>query len=523
MASRCGLLCHVMVLVLCLVHPSLQEDNPIVMGPVNSQAAVGTDAVFYCKVRAGQGLVVYWILNRSIAIGPNVNRNEALPKYEIFGNALLGYYNLRIKNVTSDDAVQYDCLVDAQGDGSNYEAGARLSVVNPVLEPMNPVCLNTTANKIVLDEGEQLGNYRCRSSGGRPLGELKWSLLRSDQTFVDVDFDTQVDTSPSIAATSSSYTVTSDDHESQLACSLTHPSLSDDRICSVPSGPAMIIVRHFPIINFGPRLDVHYLETKNATIRCTATAYPGLTTRIPQLTFSDPDMLIATTLTEEGVIEAVIRISQRSDVGKSINCTATNSKGTTTSTLEIELTPILPIWLLMVVLILACLVVLLLSLCCCYCFCNGCKPKAVEDQPDIGDIKAAGYDVNESRSASVFKPNGLNGTDLRPINNGDADSFSDIPLNDYTVYPLPLPSSEPTTEFNDHETGEYNDGYLSPDADEMFPPMVEDEHLMDEKRISTFKPDDEMNGFASPPSPLPPPPPPLDLEPPQPIPSIEDD
>ncbi|XP_054753122.2 nephrin-like [Lytechinus pictus] len=515
MAPRFGSLCYIVVLIeLCLVHHSLQQINPIVMGPVDTEAAEGTDAVFYCKVRTGQGLIVYWIVDRSIAVGPNVNRNKALPKYEIFGNPSNGYYNLRIKNVTLDDAFQYDCLVDAQGGGSNFEAGATLSVVNPAEAPAGPSCLDTTANEIVLDEGDELGNYRCRSSGGRPLGELKWSLLRSDQTLVDVNFDTQVDSSPSITATSSSYTMTAADHESQLACSLTHPSLNSDATCTVPSGSTKLIVRHFPIIDFGPRLDVHYLETKNVTIRCTATAYPGLISNVPELTFSDRSMLLETTLVEEGAIEAVIRISQRSDVGKSINCSATNAMGTTTTTLEIELTPVLPVWLLVVLMIIACLIVLLLSLCCCYCFCNGCKPKPADDQPDLGDFKAAGYDVSESRSASVFQPNGLNGTDLRPINN-DGDSFDDMPLNDYTEYPPPPPVSDTTTGFNDHETGEVNDGYLSPDAEDRFPPMIEDEHLMGEKRISSFKPDD-MNLA---PSPLPS----LDLAPPKPIPIVEDE
>ncbi|XP_071498288.1 synaptogenesis protein syg-1-like [Diadema antillarum] len=493
--------------LVCLVSRSLQQ-NPIVMGPVDTSTSVGHDAVFYCKIRADTNNLVYWVVNREIGLGPLENDNPAYPQYEITGNHKLGYYNLKITNVTADDASRYDCVIDNPGDGPTYEAGAMLTVVNDPVRPTGPTC-PTGSGDIFLVEGDVLQNYRCQAEDGVPIGELRWNVIRDDNSFIDIDYEIQVDNAGQITVVSGSHVLTADDHLSQLACTLTHPLVSDG-VCSYPNDDSRIFVRHFPQVEIGPDISVHYLESTEVTVRCTASAYPDISFG-PQFSSSDPEMSFDVTLEENGLIEARVQVSQ-SDVGTLINCSASNSLGTTTTSIEITLQPVLPSWLLITVLICAVVLLLFLSLICCFCCCGGCNAeKKGKDNPDLADTKAAGYDVNDSRPNSIYKPS---------MDDQDDDGFSDIPLDDFTP-PSPPPPPPPP---NDIETGEINDGYLSPDADERFPPMIEDEHLMGEKRISTFKADDDEVNPPPPPLTPPPPPPPEDMDSTViPIPSIEDD
>ena len=509
MACTVRTCCSILFLISFLLSPTLQQssDPLIVMGPVDSTTAVGEDAVFYCKVRSGASTQVYWVVNRTIGLGPNGNTNPAYDRYEIFSDNAQGYYNLRIKDVTAADAVQYDCVVDIPNSSANEEAGAQLSVLDSVQEPTtssSDLCIDRTTSQPSLSEGDFLNNFRCRSRDGVPVGELQWNILRADDTVADIPYDVQVD-GDTITATSSSYQVTAADHDSVLACTLSHPSLTEDQQCFYPT-TGRLLVKHAPVIEFGPEIEVYYLQSKTFQMTCTASAYPSNVWM--SISFSNPERSVTVTREENGVIEALIEISQSSDIGKYVNCTASNEEGESTSTIEVELRPWLPSWLLITVLIIAVVILFVLALCCCCFCCHGCQPsKKEEDQTDLAHSKAAGYDVNDSRPGSLHKPNGL--VDDQPA--FDDSSFTEIPLNDYSDYPPP--SSAP----NDHETGEVNDGYMTPDAQEPFPPMIEDEHLMGEKTLSTFKPaDDEL----PPPPAEVPPPPPLDFEP-TPIPSIE--
>ncbi|KAJ8026865.1 hypothetical protein HOLleu_31821 [Holothuria leucospilota] len=329
----------------------------------------GHSVTIYCQVNTSYtNRRVYWALpNNEGAIGPNINTNGNYERHQFVGNPLDGFYNLQISAVTEHDEGNYSCIFsnDGSSPGGTFtlEAVTFLDVTDGNTVSSTSLSCEDTDDPPVFEDNSPLIDFSCTAEGGIPLAdgqELNWYMQLRNNSVIKVPSVTTVDPSGlgSVTATinGDEFPLTGHNDNSFLVCSV-GPLTSNLQFCDTPSGATSvgnddlrIRVLYKPLVQFLPSsIEVGMFEQFEVDLKCLADSNPPLM-GYPTLEFGDiSDVGMVETGNDslvEGRLFSRVRLTvTRGDIGREINCTATNVKGTTTISIKIESLGGLPVWL----------------------------------------------------------------------------------------------------------------------------------------------------------------------------------
>ncbi|XP_071819172.1 uncharacterized protein [Apostichopus japonicus] len=421
-----------------------------VLKPFPVSGAPGRDVIVYCQVNNTnfEGDIFWGLPNDLGAIGPNVNDNAGHSRYSFTGNATQGYFNLKIESVTSADEGEYTCVyVGTRNDNDEsftVEGVASLTVISQTEE--TTVSCDSEMGNLQFNDSDKLPAYTCVAEGGVPLAggfDLSWYLQLKDNTLRKIPGIITVDTNGEVSSVTSrvdseSVILSGDEDDSFLICTtgpLDSETLPPTCFVPVPDGNTENRIRVFypPIVRFLPsEIEVGMFETFQAQIKCLADSNPPLV-GAPVFTFEEGIDLNDGTLTtgndsfitNRQYSRATITVTN-ADVGRTINCTASNGVDTTTVSIEIKSLSSFPGWFICSLIllggVLAFLALLFSILCCCKC-----------------DLEHEGKRMERRRRTT--RETKVNGVD---------DELHDLDLRTYDNAPVMMPESP-------HDSGNYAD------------------------------------------------------------------
>ncbi|XP_072018944.1 cell adhesion molecule 2-like [Amphiura filiformis] len=346
----------VVLMISSLLTPgSLSQDSVFKNPPSDTVGVIDYNVTMYCQIENGDDIDVYWHCNiangtQDVTIGPNENTNYAIPQYIIDNfSASLGQYNLIITDVTELDSGTCDCvIVNRNRNRSAQWSGARLEIVDSPEPPEEVSCTidkdRTPGQPAGTFIAEDIIRLTCVSEGGVPLADIHWEIIRNGTQEGSKILSYASTTNASITIIAD-YNITSLDDGAYFQCIQNHIALNYTNICSpsVDKLSAPITVIYPPVLYFVPealRVD----RKLNETLQCEYRANPDLLSG-PQITnhipSGDVDVhVVNQTLDLRYVIagqnNTVQLLLDDDDIGKMIECVATNDLGTTVITLKIE-------------------------------------------------------------------------------------------------------------------------------------------------------------------------------------------
>ncbi|XP_072018945.1 uncharacterized protein [Amphiura filiformis] len=372
------------------------QDPFLQFPPSNTQGLKNHDVTMYCQVADKGSSDLFWHCtshngNLEVTIGPETNTNLlALPRYIIDNSAAtLGQYNLIISNVTELDSGTCDCLI-IDSKGNPQWSGARLDVVDVPSQPEEPSCTidkdSTPGQSIGTFVAEDTVTLSCESKGGVPLPEIHWEIVRLGSNGKGTKIHSIISTSENSITAIAEYSITSLDHSAYFQCVQNHVTVNETITCSptytnsltavtrgIGSWSNPIAVKYPPVLTFVPSsLEVSdvTLESTTETIRCEYHANPGIDwgpiIRHRPLFVNETLTLISNEINNASVTSVDLLLLP-DDVGKVIECVASNELGVSVTTLEIERympkseKADLPTWILVIIILSCCLLLFIIA------------------------------------------------------------------------------------------------------------------------------------------------------------------
>ncbi|PIK47397.1 hypothetical protein BSL78_15731 [Apostichopus japonicus] len=196
----------------------------------------GQTATLQCQVINRGSFSVYWW---SVAQSRYLSRDttfypEAVnPRFTIVGNHHLGFYNLRIANVNTQDAGQYHCVIEpVPGKGTLFKP---VNLMVRLQSPHSPICTSHPRENVKVG---QVVTISCSSEGGVPPPHLTWFQNRH-----------AVVAGPSSSSVLTYTFIVEGGHNGiEFTCSSSHPTFTQSRSCSI------VPFRPPPEINIEPAL-----------------------------------------------------------------------------------------------------------------------------------------------------------------------------------------------------------------------------------------------------------------------------
>ena len=392
------MLVQLALVVVCLLTGSLAQDKDgayIKTGPAPTKGAKDFDATMYCQVANKGKSSLYWHCNsangqQDITVGPDVNTNPALNSKYIIDNsgATVGQYNLIITNVTDLDSGKCTCILDT-GTGNAEEDGAMLDVMDTASPPLSPpTCIidkisTPGQTRRIFTEEDDI-QLMCESRGGVPLADIHWEIFRVANNGIGVEIVSSIVASENSITAVADYKVTAADDGAYFECIQTHVMQDTPGTCSprytnmngitreVGTRDNPIQVKYRPVLRFVPTsLTVTPTEKTTQTLKCESDSKPALDLG-PTIRFkSQNGENLNWNYTVEGKEDEVELQLDQNDVGKVLQCTATNELGISVIEIKIESTGLLPTWILVIIIGGGGLILfVIVAVVCCICFCD---------------------------------------------------------------------------------------------------------------------------------------------------------
>ncbi|XP_033107805.1 cell adhesion molecule 2-like [Anneissia japonica] len=307
------------LLFLACIYPS-SSFTEFRFEPQNNRQPEGGVAYFTCMVVDLNDMeYVSWIYgDEKISEDGIILDNQLDERYNIDGNALLGTFNLHIRNVQREDSGQFVCTVFNRENHLIAQSQPANLTVLQIPREHYPLCSPISASYKI---GENIV-VTCRSEITNPLADLTWK--RNDAEVRSSQVETSIKTDAYII--SYSFIASKNDQGSMFICEMTTPAnIAIRRNCS--TGP--INVLYAPHVRI-EQTDVAMLG-KEAIFICYSDSNP------PEVTF---EWNINSQLNEDMYTlenERILRIlhTQKDINGTIIECKVTNSIGSRSQTFKI--------------------------------------------------------------------------------------------------------------------------------------------------------------------------------------------
>jgi len=306
-----------LTIALLMVDQSCGRQQQFLREPTDVTAIAGQQVVLPCTVEDKEGLL-QWTKDD---FGLGTKRDlPGYPTYAMRGQDPVRDWSLVIENISLEDDGIFQCQVGSGSESTSIRSAlAKLTVLVP---PGQPKIVHQgsgeeegrTELELEVEEGEAL-ELTCISEGGRPAGEITWRDEEGEQVLTDTD------TSTHKMADKSWRTVSKirlrpgfEDRNKAVFCLVAN---------HVSQGPLQAVARLR--LRYKPRVLLTVLdkpavvEGGDMNLICQAEAYP------PAHTFAWylDGLIIPGQVGKTLVLEELAR----SDTGKEVSCTATNTEG----------------------------------------------------------------------------------------------------------------------------------------------------------------------------------------------------
>ncbi|PIK56403.1 hypothetical protein BSL78_06647 [Apostichopus japonicus] len=200
----------------------------------------GRTATLQCRVINRGSFSVYWW---SVAQSRYLSRDKTFypeafnPRFTIVGNHHLGFYNLRIANVNTQDAGQYHCvIIPVPGKGTEFKPVNLMVRQLQSPHPQSPICTSHPRENVKVG---QVVTISCSSEGGVPPPHLTWFHHNRHAVVAGPS---------SSSVLTYTFTVEGGHNGIEFTCSSSHPTFTQSRSCSI------VPFRPPPEINIEPTL-----------------------------------------------------------------------------------------------------------------------------------------------------------------------------------------------------------------------------------------------------------------------------
>jgi len=315
-----------LTIVLLMLQQSWGRQQQFLRQPTDVTAIAGQKVVLACTVEDKEGLL-QWTKDD---FGLGTKRDlPGYPTYTMRGEDPVRDWSLVIEKVTLEDDGIFQCQVGSGRESTSIRsAPAKLTVLMP---PGQPQIAHQgfggeegrTELELEVEEGEEL-ELTCISEGGRPAGEITWRDEEGEQVLTDTD------TSTHKMADKSWRTVSKirlrpgvEDRNKAVFCLVAnHVSLRPLQAM------ARLRVRYKPRVLLTVPDDPAVVEGGDMNLVCQVEAYPPVHTFAWHL----DGLMIPGEIGKTLVLEELTR----SDTGKEVSCSATNTEGSDEASIAIN-------------------------------------------------------------------------------------------------------------------------------------------------------------------------------------------